>query len=71
LETVAPNTDIAVLLAELDDRVRRAWSAYKDHLADLDGPAYAAAEPEVWATLESALADIAADRAELQTTQHP
>jgi hypothetical protein len=58
--------DSARRLAELDDRVRRAWTDYKGRLDTLDGRDYDNAEPASWDELQSALKDIEADRAGLE-----
>ena len=57
MTTFAPND------STLDERVRDAWTAYRDDLAELDGRAYDAAEAESWERLQRALADIESDRA--------
>ena len=51
----------------LDERTRKAWSAYREELADLQGKAYDAAESASWDRLQEALRDIADDRAALHT----
>jgi hypothetical protein len=65
MATFAPNQDSAHRHAELDDRVRQAWTDYKVRLDPLDGPDYADAEPASWDALQAALKDIEADRARL------
>lgn len=64
MATFAPNTDL--IIAELAERERRAWSLYKDRLADLGGDAYDEAEPGAWSTLQTQLQSIEADRAEVE-----
>jgi hypothetical protein len=51
----------------LDERTRKAWSAYREDLAELQGSAYEAAEAESWDRLQERLQDIEADRAALHT----
>jgi hypothetical protein len=46
----------------LDERTRKAWSAYRDGLADLTGRNYDDAEAEAWDRLQDALGEIEADR---------
>jgi hypothetical protein len=53
--------------SELDERTRKAWTAYRDGLAELDGPAYDEAESASWDRLQEALRDIEEDRAALHT----
>jgi hypothetical protein len=57
MTTFAPND------STLDERVRDAWTAYRDDLAELDGREYDTAEAESWERLQRALADIETDRA--------
>ena len=47
----------------VDERIRKAWAAYRDDIADLDGAAYDAAEEESWQRLQEKLEAIEADRA--------
>jgi hypothetical protein len=49
--------------SELDERTRKAWTAYRDELAELDGRAYDEAETASWDRLQEALRDIDQDRA--------
>lgn len=53
--------------SELDERTRKAWTAYRDELAELDGRAYDEAETASWDRLQEALRDIEDDRAALHT----
>jgi hypothetical protein len=46
----------------LDERVREAWTAYRDDIAGLDGAEYDAAEVESWDRLQDTLRDIEAQR---------
>jgi hypothetical protein len=46
----------------LDERVREAWTAYKDDIADLEGADYEAAEAESWDRLQDTLREIEAGR---------
>ncbi|MBI5105034.1 MAG: hypothetical protein HZB46_08635 [Solirubrobacterales bacterium] len=65
MATFAPNPDTDVQLAELDDRVKRAWAAYKEQLSPLQGAEYATAEERCWDELQATLREIESDRAEL------
>jgi len=56
-------TAYAVDQAALDERVRRAWEAYRDSLADLAGRPYDAAEAASWERLQDVLRDIEDQRA--------
>jgi hypothetical protein len=51
----------------LDERTRKAWSAYRDELAELQGRAYDEAETASWDHLQETLRDIENDRAALHT----
>ncbi len=51
----------------LDERTRKAWSVYREDLAELQGRAYDAAESESWDRLQEQLQEIEADRAALHT----
>jgi hypothetical protein len=51
----------------LDERTRKAWSAYREDLAEIQGRAYDAAEAASWERLQELLHDIEADRAALHT----
>ncbi|MHB8659234.1 MAG: hypothetical protein ACYC91_15015 [Solirubrobacteraceae bacterium] len=42
-------------LQELDEDIRRAWSAYSERLRELSGAEYENAEDESWAELQSQL----------------
>jgi hypothetical protein len=50
--TFAPDTE---KLRELDDRTRRAWSAYRRRVKDLTGAEYERVEGESWDELQSEL----------------
>lgn len=56
-------------LEELAELERMAWSDYRDGLRDLQGRDYEEAEDASWATLQQALADVAAERAELESAR--
>ena len=49
----------------LDERVRRAWTTYREHLVPLDGAAYLEAEHAEWEHLQVELREIAEARAEM------
>jgi hypothetical protein len=51
----------------LDERTRKAWTAYRDDLAELQGRPYDEAESASWDRLQELLRDIEADRAALHT----
>jgi hypothetical protein len=55
-------TAYAVDHAALNARVRRAWEAYRDSLADLAGRPYDDAEAASWERLQDALRDIEEQR---------
>jgi hypothetical protein len=65
MTTFAPNQDM------LDERTREAWSAYRDHLVELEGREYDAAEADSWDRLQDALRDIEAERAAPPTGGEP
>jgi hypothetical protein len=44
-----------------DERVREAWTSYRNRLVELQGPEYEAAEEESWARLQRALRRIDRD----------
>lgn len=52
--------------AALDERVRDAWTTYRDDLVELEGRDYDQAEAESWERLQQTLADIESDRAAAQ-----
>jgi hypothetical protein len=54
MTTYAPHHDTARAA-----RIREAWSAYRDQLAELDGDAYDVAEQESWDQLQGRLREIA------------
>jgi hypothetical protein len=51
----------------LDERTRKAWTAYSDELSELAGRAYDEAEAAAWDRLQDALREIEEDRAALHT----
>ena len=53
-------------LEELADLEREAWIEYRESLRDLEGREYEAAEAASWDDLQRALAEVSAERAELQ-----
>lgn len=53
MTTYAPHHDTA-----RDARIREAWSAYREQLAELDGAEYEAAEQESWDQLQDRLREI-------------
>jgi hypothetical protein len=58
MTTYAPHHDTA-----RDARIREAWSAYRDQLAELDGLEYDVAEQDSWGLLQDRLREIAAAHA--------
>jgi hypothetical protein len=65
MATFAPNKDIET---RLDERVREAWTAYKECLTDLDGREYDEAEAGSWARLQDTLREIDGEREALAAT---
>jgi hypothetical protein len=55
----------ARLLAELDARMRVAWTSYRDELSSLEGRAYDDAEAAAWDQLQATLRELEIARAEL------
>jgi hypothetical protein len=49
---IAPDSD---KLRQLDDDMRRAWTAYSERLRELSGEEYEQAEGESWTKLQSEL----------------
>lgn len=62
MSTTACSTD---KLRELDDRERRAWSAYSDRIRDLTGDEYEQVEPESWERLQRELRSLKQSRSSL------
>jgi len=52
---------------KLEELERIAWSEYRDGLRDLRGRDYEDAEDASWEELQRTLADVAAERAELES----
>lgn len=52
-------------LAELDARMRTAWTSYRDELSSLEGRAYYDAEAAAWDQLQATLREVETERAEL------
>ena len=55
-------------LEELAELEREAWSEYRESLRDLEGRDYEEAEAASWDDLQRVLADVSAERAELEAT---
>jgi hypothetical protein len=53
-------------LEELADLEREAWIEYRESLRDLEGREYDVAEAASWDDLQRALAEVSAERAELE-----
>ena len=53
---------------EHEARTAAAWAAYSDELRELDGTAYAIAEPAAWEGLQSALRELQEQRDGLATS---
>ena len=56
---------------ELDERTRRAWTAYRESLRDLSGRDYDQAEDRSWARLQSKLKELDDERAALAAKGEP
>ncbi len=52
MTAIAPDSD---KLRQLDDEMRRAWTAYSERLRELSGQEYEQAERESWTKLQSEL----------------
>jgi hypothetical protein len=63
--TTFAKPDSGRLLAQLDARIRVAWTAYRDELSSLEGRAYDNAEAAAWDQLQATLRELAIERAEL------
>jgi hypothetical protein len=61
MSTITPDR-----LEELADLERDAWIEYRESLRDLEGREYDAAEAASWDDLQRALAEVSAERAELE-----
>lgn len=61
-------TTFAVNETTLDERIRDAWTTYRDDLAALAGREYDDAEAESWERLQQTLRAIESDRATLGDT---
>jgi hypothetical protein len=68
MATFAPNQEIET---RLDERVREAWTMYKERLAGLEGREYDEAEAGSWAQLQETLREIADEREALAAPQDP
>ncbi len=64
--TTFATPDTARLLAELDARIRVAWTVYRDELASLEGRVYDDAEAAAWDQLQATLRELEIERAELE-----
>jgi hypothetical protein len=53
-------------LEELAELEREAWSEYRDSLRDLEGRDYEEAEAASWDDLQRTLAEVSAERTELE-----
>ena len=61
MSTITPDR-----LDELADLEREAWIEYRESLRDLEGREYEVAEAASWDDLQRALAEVSAERAELE-----
>ncbi|MDQ6751772.1 MAG: hypothetical protein M3Z33_13610 [Actinomycetota bacterium] len=61
----APRRDENGRLSELDERTRRAWTAYRESLRDLSGRDYDEAEDRSWTHLQRKLEQLEQERAAL------
>jgi hypothetical protein len=66
MTTFAANEQTGRRLTELDERTREAWQAYQEGLRGLEGSAYDEAEGTSWELLQLTLAEITAQRRELE-----
>jgi cell division septum initiation protein DivIVA len=62
---IAPDSD---KLRQLDDDMRRAWTAYSERLRELTGDEYEQAERESWTRLQSELRRVERKRRSLTTS---
>ena len=51
--------------SELDERTRRAWTAYRDSLRDVSGPEYDEVEGRSWDRLQRKLSQLEDERGQL------
>jgi hypothetical protein len=65
MTTFTPDQDRGKKLRELGERTRRAWTAYRESLRDLDGKAYEEAEGRSWERLQRKLKELDDQRVEL------
>jgi hypothetical protein len=65
MTTTAPDRELVRQLHALEERTRRAWSAYRESLRGLEGRDYEEAEARCWERLRRRLADVEQRRAEL------
>jgi hypothetical protein len=63
--TTFATPDTERLRAELDARMRVAWTTYRDELSSLEGRAYDDAEAAAWYQLQATLHEIEVERAGL------
>lgn len=63
--TTFATSDTERRLAELDARMRAAWTSYRDELSTLEGRAYDDAEAAAWDQLQATLREVEIGRAEL------
>jgi len=66
MTTFAANEHTGRQLSEIDDRTAEAWLAYRDGLTGLEGDAYEEAERTSWELLQLTLAELDAQRRELE-----
>ncbi len=67
----APRRDENGRLSELDERMRRAWTTYRESLRDLSGRDYDEAEGRSWARLQRKLKQLDGERAALAGSGEP
>ena len=63
MTTIAPDR-----LEELAELEREAWTEYRESLRDLQGRDYEVTEDASWDELQRTLAEVAAERAEIEAT---
>jgi len=65
MTTFAAQSETERLLAELDARMRGAWSTYSEDLRELAGKDYDDAEAAAWDQLQATLRELEPERASL------
>jgi hypothetical protein len=71
MTTFAAQPETERLLAELDARIRGAWSSYSEDLRDLARKDYDDAEAAAWDQLQARLRELESERAALAPSPPP